>query len=83
MLIDVLNPKLHWTTEYSVVKQNMNMLWDMLFVLIVGFIFFMICTYFENVHVLTLLLSGILVITIVFLDNFVKQNNINIFKKIS
>ena len=83
VLIDVLNPKLHWTTEYSVVKQNMNMLWDMLFVLIVGFIFFMICTYFENVHVLTLLLSGILVITIVFLDNFVKQNNINIFKKIS
>ena len=83
VLIDVLNPNLHWTTEYSVVKQNMNMLWDMLFVLIVGFIFFMICTYFENVHVLTLLLSGILVITIVFLDNFVKQNNINIFKKIS
>lgn len=83
VLIDVLNPKLHWTTEYSVVKQNMNMFWDMLFVLIVGFIFFMICTYFENVHVLTLLLSGILVITIVFLDNFVKQNNINIFKKIS
>lgn len=83
VLIDVLNPKLHWTTEYSVVKQNMNMLWDMLFVLIIGFVFFVICTYFENVHILTLLLSGILVITIAFLDNFVKQNNINIFKKIS
>lgn len=83
VLIDVLNPKLHWTTEYSVVKQNMNMLWYMLFVLVIGIIVFMICSCFENIHVLTFVLSGLIIITTVFYDNFLKKNNINIFKKIS
>lgn len=83
VLIDIVNPKLHWTTEYSVVKQNMNMLWYMMFMLVVGFLIFAICSYFDNIHIVSMLLSGILIITTAFLDNFVKQNHINIFKKIS
>ncbi len=83
VLIDIINPKLHWTTEYSVVKQNINMLWYMLFMIALGFAIFAICSCFDNIHIVTMLLIAILAITIAFLDNFVKQYNINLFKKIS
>lgn len=82
ILIDVLRPKLHWTSEYTVVKQNLNILWDVIFIVIVSIIMFGICSFFENVHVVTFLLSGLLVLTIVFYDNFIKQYSINIFSKI-
>lgn len=82
VLIDLLNPKLHWTTEYSVVKQNLNMLWATVFDLIVIVGIFAICSFFEIVHIAVLLISAILIITIIAYDNFIKQNSINIFKKI-
>jgi len=82
VLIDLLNPKLHWTSEYSVVKQNLNMLWDAVFDLIVIVGIFAICSFFEIVHIVALLISAILIVTIIAYDNFIKQNSINIFKKI-
>lgn len=83
ILIDVLRPKLHWTSEYTVVKQNLNILWDVVFIIIVSIIMFGICTFFENVHVVTFLMSGLLVLTTTFYDNFIKQYYINIFSKIN
>lgn len=82
VLIDILKPKIHWTSEYTVVKQNMNMLWSTIFVLIVSIIILGICSFFENVHVVTLLISAILILTTIFYDNFVKLYSTNIFKKI-
>lgn len=82
VLIDILKPKIHWTSEYAVVKQNMNMLWSTIFVLIVSIIILGICSFFENVHVVTLLISAILILTTIFYDNFVKLYSTNIFKKI-
>lgn len=82
IIIDILRPKLHWTSEYTVVKQNLNILWDVLFIVIVTIIIFGISSFFENVHVVTFLLSGLLILTITFYDNFIKQNSINIFSKI-
>lgn len=83
ILIDVLRPKLHWTSEYTVVKQNLNILWDVVFIIIVSIIMFGICSFFENVHVVTFLMSGLLVLTTTFYDNFIKQYYINIFSKIN
>ena len=83
ILIDILKPKLHWTTEHAVVKQNMNMLWETIFILITIIIIFAICSYFENVHIVAMLLSAILIFTIAFYDNFLKVNSTNIFRKIS
>lgn len=82
VLIDILKPKLHWTSEYAVVKQNINMLWSTIFVLIVSVIILGICSFFENVHVVTLLISAILILTTIFYDNFIKLYSGNIFKKI-
>lgn len=82
VLIDILKPKIHWTSEYTVVKQNMNMLWSTIFILIVSIIILGICSFFENVHVVALLISSILILTTIFYDNFVKLYSTNIFKKI-
>lgn len=83
ILIDLLKPKLHWTTEYTVVKQNMNMLWYTIFVLVTIIIIFGICSYFENIHIVTMFLSVVLIFTISFYENLLKSNSINIFKEIS
>lgn len=83
ILIDVLRPKLHWTSEYTVVKQNLNILWDIVFIIIVSIIMFGICSFFENIHVVTFLMSGLLVLITAFYDNFIKQYCINIFSKIN
>lgn len=82
IIIDILNPKLHWSTEYAVVKQNMNMLWDLIYMFIMGLIIFIICSYFTSIHAATVLLSGIFIILTAMYDKFLKQNSVNIFKKI-
>lgn len=38
IIIDLKRPKLHWSTEYAVVKQNLNMLWEILIYLVKGLI---------------------------------------------
>jgi len=37
LMIDLLNPKLDWDTEQMAVKQNMNLLYNMLASMVIGF----------------------------------------------
>lgn len=84
LIVDLKKPKLEWDTEYAVVKQNLNLVFPMLFALVaicimVGF---------------GLLLNGLdyklslLILMIVFaiiayaVDRVVYKNQVNLFKKI-
>lgn len=83
ILIDLLRPKLHWTSEYSVVKQNMNMLYSSILVLTIIGITFFISAYIESIHALTILLSLIIIFVLVCYEMFLKKFSRQIFAKIS
>lgn len=83
VLIDIIRPKLHWTSEYSVVKQNMNMLYDAIFVLFVIGTIILVCAYVDNLHVMTGILLAIAILVLVIYEIFLRKYSRQIFKKVS
>lgn len=83
IIIDLLRPKLHWTSEYSVVKQNINMLYSSIFVMCVIGIIVIISAYLENIHILTLVLTILIICILVVYEMFLRIYNRQIFSKIS
>ncbi len=82
ILIDLNKPKLHWTTEYTVVKQNMNMLWEMVIYLIeIGIIVFL-GFFIQSIEIFSLLLSMICLIGIKMIKKWMNQNQNQLFEKI-
>lgn len=83
VLIDVINPKLHWSSEYTVVKQNINMLYSFFLSLILMGIIIGIASYVDNINVLTAILSSIMILALIVFEGFIKKFENKIFKKIS
>lgn len=83
VIIDVLKPKLHWSSEYAVVKQNMNMLYSFILCLLLMGIFIGVASYIDNVNILTAVLSAIMLLLLIVFEIFLKKYEHEIFKKIS
>lgn len=83
VMIDVLRPKLHWSSEYAVVKQNMNMLYSFILSVIVMGIILGISSYIDNVHILSLILTGIIVLSLIVFELVLNKFQIKIFNRIA
>ena len=86
LLIDLRKPKLEWDTEYAVVKQNMNLMWPMLFGMLgigVVVLYGVLCS-FINLSIIPAIgiLITILCLTIFLIDRYVKNNQCKIFNNI-
>lgn len=81
ILIDLKNPKLNWTTEYAVVKQNFNMIFQFIAVVIQGGIVIATCSYFnmQNSIIALIMLFSILILIV---TKYIKTNENKIFNKI-
>lgn len=82
ILIDLKRPKLHWTTEYAVVKQNMNMLFEMIiyvfeiiFILILG-------NLFKTIEIFILTVTFVFIFLLIKIRSYLYNNEIKLFKKI-
>ncbi len=82
ILVDLNRPKLEWTTEYAVVKQNFNMLYQMTFgtIAILGFAVF--GNLIKNTIIITLIYSILFLICIYLVNRYIKNNEVKLFKKI-
>lgn len=84
LLIDLLRPKLNWDTEYAVLKQNNNKIFQYVFTVLIIVLLIYLYKIFENVNLdIALLITGMLFVTIVLIINIVvkiKQNEL--FKRI-
>lgn len=86
LLIDLRKPKLEWDTEYAVVKQNMNLMWPMLFgILGIGVV--VLYGVFCNLINLSIIpaigiLITILCLIIFLIDRYVKNNQCKIFNNV-
>ena len=83
LIIDLIRPKLHWTSEYSVVKQNMNMLYSSIVVIVVMGVILVISSYFDNIHVLNLILTLVCICVLGFYELFLRIYSRQVFSKIS
>ena len=83
ILIDLKNPKLHWTTEYAVVKQNMNMFWEVL-IFIAEIIICVLWGLFVTTWSLFIVSTCmILFVGIKKIKEYINKNEYKLFEKIS
>lgn len=84
-IVDLKRPKLEWDTEYAVVKQNMNMLYEMIYVffvmgLLIGLGFLCInLNYNITLGIITIIVG----LGIILVDQYVYKNQNKLFNKIA
>lgn len=82
ILVDLNKPKLEWTTEYAVVKQNMNMLYQMLFGTVLIIIIAIFANTIKDLKIFFTISIAILLICVYSVKNYIKKNEYKLFKKI-
>ena len=83
ILIDLKRPKLIWTSEYSVVKQNINMLYEMIIGIFCVTILFLFGCSIKKITYLASCLFILNLIAILILNKYVKKNEKKLFKNIN
>lgn len=82
VIVDLKNPKLKWISEYTVVKQNFNMIFSMLFVVIeIGMIMLSGMSIKNVDNYCTLLISLFFIINLIIVK-YIHKNKTKIFEKI-
>lgn len=83
-LVDLRKPKLEWTTEYAVVKQNLNLLWPVVLNLLeIGIILIIsILLNFTNYLLTATILIVIHIIITYFVNKYMYKNQNELFNKI-
>ena len=83
-LVDLRKPKLAWTTEYAVVKQNLNLLWPVVLNLLeIGIILIIsILLNFTNYLLTAIILIVIHIIITYFVNKYMYKNQNELFNKI-
>lgn len=82
IIIDLKNPKLDWMTEYAVVKQNLNMLFQAIIIMFEIGIMVAIFNIFSNIDIITIVIVLLLTLSIIGVKRYIKNNSIKLFKKI-
>ena len=83
-LVDLRKPKLEWTTEYAVVKQNLNLLWPVVLNLLeIGIILIISILLNPTNYLLTaIILIVIHIIITYFVNKYMYKNQNELFNKI-
>ena len=82
IIIDLKNPKLEWITEYAVVKQNINMFFQIVIILIETGIIFLIGINISSLDILMVIISISYIISIYLIKRYINKNQNKIFNKI-
>ncbi len=82
IIIDLKNPKLDWITEYAVVKQNINMLFQIIILLIEMAVIAGISTLISNINIFILIIGIIYVISIFAVRKYITKNQTKLFRKV-
>ena len=82
VIIDLKNPKLKWISEYTVVKQNLNILFVFLMVAIEIFVIIWMGNYFQIVDEFVGYLITILLIMYVYMKRLINKKQNELFEKI-
>lgn len=82
LLIDLHKPQLVWDTEYTMMKQNTNVMYELFYSLIVGGIFYLISLITPTSEIFLGVTFTILVIINIIYNIYIKKNIYKLFKKV-
>ena len=84
LIVDLKHPKLLWDSEYAVMKQNFNMIFEFAFLFVVGGILAGLWWIFQDANQYLILGTVFVVFAIIFVlvDRYVKRNQVKLFEKI-
>lgn len=84
LIIDILNPKTEWDTEYAVLKQNNNKIFQYTFTVLIMLLLVYLKNILKNNNIeISILITAIIFILIIFVINIiVKIKSKKLFKKI-
>lgn len=82
ILVDLSKPQLNWDSEYTMMKQNTNIMYELFFTLIIGIILFVISKLIINTTIFLTIIGCLLIIINNLLNKYIEKNKCNIFRKI-
>lgn len=82
ILVDLKNPKIDWMTEYAVVKQNLNMFYQMVIIFTQMGIILAIGVNIYSLNLSMLIFSAIFIIATIIVKRHIKINQRKLFKNI-
>ena len=85
IIVDLRKPKLEWSSEYAVVKQNMNLIWPVLLgILNITAIIILTVIFgsFINSYIFMTSIAIIYVLLTIVTRNYIKKNIAKLFEKI-
>lgn len=81
IIIDLKNPKIDWMAEYAVVKQNLNMFYQMI-IIVTQMGFLILALTIKNINICFITLSIIFTILIILIKKYTNKNKQKLFEKI-
>ena len=82
ILIDLNKPQLVWDTEYTMMKQNTNVMYELFYSLIVAGIFYLISLIFSDAKTFLIAIFVILSLINIGYNIYIKKNIVNLFRKV-
>ena len=82
LLVDLGKPKLNWDSEYTMMKQNTNVMYELFYTLVIAVILFIISKIITNTTIFFSILFILLIMVDMIVNRYLKQNEYSIFGRI-
>ena len=82
ILIDLKKPKITWTSEYAMMKENVNVMYEFFYAVVVVILLTGIGFMINNITVLMIVVFLILALINLAINQYVKKNQIKLYRKI-
>lgn len=82
ILIDLKNPKIDWDNEFTMMKQNTNVMYELFYTMIVDGIILLLGLLIKNTTIYFIILGAIELIINLIISNYIFENDKKIFEKL-
>ena len=82
LIIDLNKPKLKWEGEYTMMKQNTNIMYELFYTFVVGIVFSLISIIIKDAAWYLFIMAVIFVYVNSKIDSYIKKNEYNLFGKL-
>ena len=82
LLIDLRNPQISWDNEYTMMKQNTNVMYELFYTLIVIGILSIISVIIKNITLYLILILAISIIINTIINEYIYKKQKFIFRKV-
>ena len=82
VLIDLKAPKITWTSEYTMMKENVNVMYEFFYAVVVIILLALTTFVFKNTTILLIFLLVLLFIINVAINKYVRKNQAKLYRKV-